>query len=92
MWAPMYVTTIAPRLAGMMIEDKKSLLLPGAWFGLSTLIVLIAFLNLTFAPIGRIIDCKACCGHIRRTGLRLAGSHIVGGCAMYIWCSLCGHR
>ena len=56
MWAPFYVTTIAPRLAGMMIEDKKSLLLPGAWFGLSTLIALIAFLNLTFAPIGRFID------------------------------------
>ena len=58
MWAPMYVTTIAPKLAGMMIEDKKSLLIPGAWFGLSTLIALIAFLNLTFAPIGRLIDGK----------------------------------
>ena len=56
MWAPFYTTMIVPRLAGMMIEDKKSLLLPGAWFGLPALIVLIAFLNLTFAPLGRLID------------------------------------
>jgi hypothetical protein len=56
MWAPLYTTSIAPRMAGMMMTDKKSLALPGAWFGLSALIVLFAFLNLTFAPIGRLID------------------------------------
>jgi pimeloyl-ACP methyl ester carboxylesterase len=60
-WAPFYTTAIAPRIAGMMVEDKKSLLLPGAWFGLSTLVVLIAFLNLTFAPIGRRIDRRRAC-------------------------------
>lgn len=56
MWAPMYTTTIAPVLGGMMIEDRQSVALPGAWFGLSVLIALIAFMTLTFAPIGRWID------------------------------------
>ena len=55
-WVPLYTTLIAPRLITMMLEDKKALALPGLWFGLPTLILLIAFLNLTFAPIGRKID------------------------------------
>lgn len=62
MWAPLFTTNIAPRLAGMMVEDKKSLALPGAWLGLSALTVLIAFLNLTFAPIGRRIDARQAAG------------------------------
>ncbi len=56
MWAPMYTTTIAPVLGGMMVEDPQSMLLPGVWFGLPLVILLIAFLVLTFAPIGRRID------------------------------------
>lgn len=55
-WVPLYTTQIAPRLITMMMEDKKTLALPGLWLGLPTLILLIAFLNLTFAPIGRRID------------------------------------
>ncbi|GAB4193559.1 MAG: hypothetical protein Tsb002_24140 [Wenzhouxiangellaceae bacterium] len=58
MWAPMYTTTIAPMLGGMAVEDRKSLVLPGAWFGLTVLTALIAFLVLTFAPIGRRIDSR----------------------------------
>jgi len=56
MWAPMFTTSIAPKMMALMADDKKKLALPGAWLGLSVLIVLIAFLNLTFAPIGRRIN------------------------------------
>jgi len=56
MWAPMFTTSIAPKLLALMGEDKKKLAIPGAWLGLSTLIVFIAFVNLTFAPVGRRID------------------------------------
>lgn len=56
MWTPMYLTSIAPRLLSLAIEDKKALALPGAWAGLSILVSLIAFLQLTIAPLGRKID------------------------------------
>lgn len=55
-WAPMYLTSIAPRLVTLLIEDKKAIALPGAWAGLSILITLFAFLYLSIAPIGRWID------------------------------------
>jgi hypothetical protein len=56
MWAGVYTTPIVPRLVAMMLEDKKTLAAPGLWLGLSALVTLIAFFNLTFAPIGRRID------------------------------------
>ena len=52
-WAPMYATTIAPRLGALYFDDKKKLVLPGVWAGASVLISLTAFLVLTLAPIGR---------------------------------------
>jgi pimeloyl-ACP methyl ester carboxylesterase len=54
-WAPMFTTSIAPRLLVLFTEDKKRLAIPGAWAGLSILIVLVAFLHLTFLPLGRIL-------------------------------------
>jgi pimeloyl-ACP methyl ester carboxylesterase len=55
-WAPMFTTNIAPRLMVMLTEDKKALAIPGIWAGASILISLIAFLQLTFLPLGRKID------------------------------------
>ena len=55
-WAPMFITSIAPRLMVMLAEDKKALAIPGVWAGTSILISLIAFLYLTIGPIGRKID------------------------------------
>jgi pimeloyl-ACP methyl ester carboxylesterase len=52
-WAPLYTTSIAPRLLVLAVEDKKKLAIPGAWAGLSVLVLLIAFLVLTFQPLGR---------------------------------------
>ena len=56
MWAPFYTTLIAPKLITLAMEDKKALALPGLWLGLPVLILLIAFLNLTFAPFVRRMD------------------------------------
>ncbi len=55
-WAPLFLTKLAPKILTLLIEDKKALALPGAWAGFSILISLIAFLHLTFAAIGRKID------------------------------------
>jgi len=55
-WAPMFTTSIAPNVVLPLIEDKKALVLPGAWIGLSVLISMIAFLQLSLAAIGRKID------------------------------------
>ena len=55
-WAPMYTTNIGPRLLAVYAEDKKKLALPAAWAGSSILILLIAFLVLSFAPLTRWID------------------------------------
>jgi len=43
-------------MAVLFFEDKKNLVGPGAWGGLSMLISLIAFFVLSIAPIGRRID------------------------------------
>jgi hypothetical protein len=53
LWAPMFTTSIAPRLGALFFEDKKKLLAPGAWAGSAILISVLAFLMLTLAPIGR---------------------------------------
>jgi pimeloyl-ACP methyl ester carboxylesterase len=54
--APLFTTSIVPRLVVKAAEDKKSLIGPGIWAGSSMLIPVIGFLVLTFAPIGRRID------------------------------------
>jgi hypothetical protein len=46
-------------MLALMGEDKKALVLPGAWAGLSILLTLIAFLQLSLASIGRKIDGRA---------------------------------
>ena len=55
-WAPMFITGLAPRLLVLLAEDKKALAIPAAWAGLSVVIALLAFLHLTILPIGRMID------------------------------------
>lgn len=55
-FAPLYVSRVAPRLLAMAEEDKKQLAAPAAWAGGSLLILLIAFVNLTFAPLVRRFD------------------------------------
>ncbi len=55
-FVPFFHTALVPRLLLRFIEDKKALIAPGLWFGLSTLIVLISFLSGTLGPLVRRID------------------------------------
>jgi len=55
-YAPLFTTSIVPRLAVKAAEDKKSLIGPAIWAATSMLIPVIGFLVLTVAPIGRRID------------------------------------
>ena len=55
-FAPLFTTSIGPRLMARAVEDKKSLRGPGIWAASSILIPFIGFLVLTVAPIGRRID------------------------------------
>ncbi len=55
-FAPLYVTRVAPKLAVLMAEDKKKLAIPGAWAGVSILLSLVGFLVLTFGPLTRVFD------------------------------------
>ncbi len=55
-WAPMYVTTIAPRLMAVMGEDKKKLAVPAVWAGLSLTVSLVAFFYLGFAIVVRKLE------------------------------------
>jgi pimeloyl-ACP methyl ester carboxylesterase len=55
-YAPLFTTSIGPRLVVRAKEDKKSLIGPGIWATTSMLIPVIGFLVLTAAPIGRRID------------------------------------
>jgi hypothetical protein len=55
-YAPLYTSSLVPRLLLRASGDKKQLLLPGAWAGASLLVSLIAFLVLTFAPLARVLD------------------------------------
>lgn len=68
LWAPMYTTDFAPRLGAVFFEDKKKLVIPGAWGGGSILISLIAFLMLTLAPIGRWLNNRSA-SNVGRTRL-----------------------
>jgi hypothetical protein len=56
MWAPMFTASIAPKMLATMGEDRRKLALPGLWFGVAALIVLLGFINLTFAPLGRKLE------------------------------------
>lgn len=53
---PLYLTGFAPRVLTLALEDKKALVAPGVWGGLSLVVVLVAFIVLTFAPLVRRID------------------------------------
>jgi pimeloyl-ACP methyl ester carboxylesterase len=55
-FAPLFTTSIGPRLMVKAMEDKKSLIGPGIWAATGILIPLIGFVVLTVAPIGRRID------------------------------------
>jgi pimeloyl-ACP methyl ester carboxylesterase len=55
-FAPLFTTTVVPQVVVMVEEDKKQLIIPGAWLGSSVLITLIAFLVLTLAPLVRRLD------------------------------------
>ena len=55
-YAPLFTTSIGPRLMAKAMEEKKSLIAPGIWAATSVLIPVIGFLVLTVAPIGRRID------------------------------------
>jgi pimeloyl-ACP methyl ester carboxylesterase len=55
-YAPLFTTSIGPRLVVKAIENKKSLIGPGIWAATGILIPVIGFLVLTIAPIGRRID------------------------------------
>ena len=52
----LFTTSAAPRLLVMGVEDRKALIVPGVWGGLSLLTTLVAFIFLTISPIGRWID------------------------------------
>jgi len=55
-YAPLFTTSIGPRLMVKAMENKKSLIGPGIWASTGILIPVISFLVLTVAPIGRRID------------------------------------
>ncbi len=55
-FVPLFTTGIAPRLLLIAVEDKKKLVGPAAWGGISVIISLFAFIVLSLAPIGRRID------------------------------------
>jgi len=55
-YAPLYTTSLVPRLMVRAREDKRSLIGLGIWAGLSILLPAIGFLVLTVAPLGRRID------------------------------------
>jgi len=55
-YAPLFTTSIGPRLIVKVLENKKSLIGPGIWAATGILIPFIGLLVLTVAPIGRRID------------------------------------
>jgi pimeloyl-ACP methyl ester carboxylesterase len=55
-YAPLFETTIGPRLMVKAAEDKKQLVGPGIWAGASILLPLAGFLVLTFAPVVRRLE------------------------------------
>jgi pimeloyl-ACP methyl ester carboxylesterase len=57
-FVPLFTTGIVPRLLLIAVEDKKKLVGPAAWGGISVIISLFAFIVLSLAPIGRRIDTR----------------------------------
>ncbi len=57
-YVPLFTTSLGPRMIVKAMENRKSLIGPGIWGGASLLIPIIAFLVLTFAPIGHRIDSR----------------------------------
>jgi hypothetical protein len=55
-FAPLFTTTIGPRVMVRVAEDEKKLIGPGVWAGVSVAVPLVSFLVLTFAPVVRRID------------------------------------
>ena len=55
-YAPLFVSRVAPRLLALAQEDKKKLAAPAAWAGGSLLVLLVAFVSLTFGPLVRRFD------------------------------------
>lgn len=56
MWAPLYTTSVAPKLAARYLDEPKKVAVPATWAIASLLISLLAFFKLTLAPLGRFID------------------------------------
>ena len=56
MFAPLYVSRVAPRLLTLAAENRKRLAIPAAWAGVSLLVLLVAFVSLTFGPLVRRFD------------------------------------
>ena len=56
MWAPLYTTSVAPKLAARYLDEPKSVIAPATWAIGSLLISLLAFFKLTLAPLGRLLD------------------------------------
>jgi hypothetical protein len=55
-FVPLYTTRIATRMMLVAVEDKKKLIGPAAWGGLSIIISLFAFFILSLGSLGRRID------------------------------------
>lgn len=53
---PLYITRFAPRLGVIAFEDEEALAGPAIWAGASILTIVIAFIVLSIAPLGRRID------------------------------------
>jgi pimeloyl-ACP methyl ester carboxylesterase len=56
MYAPLYTSSVVPRLLTLFVEDRERLVLPAASAGISVLISLVAFLTLSFAPLVRAME------------------------------------
>lgn len=54
--APLYRTNFAAQIGVRALEDRKTLIAPAAWVGISLVASLVALLVLTFAPLGRRLD------------------------------------
>ena len=79
MWAPMYTTTVAPKLAARYLDDPKKIIVPAVWAIGSLLISLLAFFKLTLAPLGRFVDGRKAVDTGRSRGMAwLASASVMG--------------
>lgn len=83
MIAPLFESSLAPRLLALAEQDRKKLALPGAWLGGSALLALLAFLVLTFSPLIRLAEGRpAILAGAARTWAWLAASASVAAVAI----------